>query len=598
MINKSVSAITICFIVTLFAVPSLAQVTPADQQRALDKLQETQQKQENLIKYLGREYERKEREKAKAQIEVPKPEEKEIPEGQCFDVKTIELKDATILSEKEKNKLIAPHLNSCMDIAAINQLMREITNYYFDKGYITTRVAVPQQDLNDGSLELLVVEGRIEEIILNENTWRDKLQVKTAFPFPHGKILNLRDIEQALDQFNRLLSSNATMQLEPGSKDGYSKIIITDDAQLKNRVSFGFNNSGQSSTGKNRATFIANHDNILGLGDYLSFGYNKDTADDGGELGNEVLSGQLAIPFGYWTLSGNVSHSEYRTTIRGTNQTFGSYGETTSGGFSLNRVLHRDQNSKTSATTGLTHKNTIAFIEGTEMPTGTRALSIARFSADHTHRVWNSILYGSLGYERGLDAFGAREDGSNLTYNNPRAQFDKFTIDTSVYKPFEVKKVNLAYRILASGQYSPDPLFSSEQLNIGDRYTVRGFQAESIAGDMGGYIRNEIIWDLPKPKSDKQYTETKFLHYVTKGFQSYVGTQAYAGLDLGWTRVRGGKLADPAGEAYVSGWTVGLRKNFGILQFDTAYSKQIKTPGFFTREDDELYFSVSTGIGF
>lgn len=576
----------IIFIIS-FVSPSFAQITQTDQQRAIDKLQETQQKQENLIKYLGREYERKEREREKSNIEVPKPEEQTIKGGQCFNVKTIELKGADNLSENDKNKLTATYLNSCMDIASINQLMRAITNYYFDKGYVTTRVAIPQQDLKDGSLELQVVEGKIEEIILNDNTWRDKLQVKTAFPFLKGKILNLRDIEQGLDQLNRLSSSNATMQLEPGSRSGYSKVIIANRPVKANRASIGYNNSGQSSTGKDKGTFSFERDNLLGLGEYMNFSYNKDTADDAGRLGNEVFSGQISIPFGYWTLSGNASHSEYRTTINGTNQSFTSSGETDSGTLSLNRVLHRNQDSKTSAGAGLTHKNTTAFIENSEIATGTRALSIASLNIDHTHRIWGSIFYGSLGYEHGLDIFGAREDGDNLTYINPRAQFDKFTADASIYKPFAVKGQELAYRMLASGQYSNDPLFSSEQINIGDRYTVRGFQNESLAGDSGGYVRNEVMWNLPR------FTENEYINKLAGELQPY------AGLDGGWTRSRGGKNnSNPSGEGYASGWAIGLRNNSEWLNFDIAYSRQIKTPGYFTDEDDEVYFSVGTKVGF
>ena len=587
MLKKSVIVLSICLLISFVVTPSIAQVTSAEQQRAIDSLQKTQQKQENLIKYLGQEYERKEREKEKATIEILKPEGRDIPSDQCVDVKTIELKGAEYLSDKEKSKLTASYLNTCMDIATINHLMREISNYCFDKGYVTTRVSVSQQDLKDGSLEFLVVEGKIEEIILNHNTKRDKLQVKAAFPFIKGKTLNLRDIEQGLDQLNRLSSSNATMQLAPGSKDGYSKIIITNNPEKQNRASVGYNNSGQSSTGKNKGTFFLERDNLFGLGEYLNFSYNKDTASDGGELGNEVLSGQISVPFGYYTLSANSSHSEYRTTIRGINQTFSSSGETDSDGLSLNRVLHRDQNSKTSTTAELIHKNTIAFIENSETATGTRALSIAKFSADHTHRALSSIIYGSLGYERGLDAFGAREDASSLAFNNPRAQFDKFTFDGSVYQPLEVKDLHFAYRILASGQYSPDPLFSSEQINIGDRYTVRGFQAESVAGDTGGYIRNEVMWNLPQ-FSDNKYVKTLLGEL-----------QPYAGLDGGWTRNRGGKTNDnPTGEAYVSGYSIGLRNNSEWLNFDVAYSKQIKTPGFFTGEDDEVYFSVSANWGF
>jgi hemolysin activation/secretion protein len=230
------------------AVPASAQVTPADQSRALRDLQQTQQKQENFLKSLEDEQERKVREKKKPKVEVPGLEEQPVDEEiikdkkgkkgkkkePCFDIKTIELKGATILKGKELDKITKPYSGSCIGITGINNLMREVTNYYVDKGYVTTRVAVPQQDLKSGNLEIMVMEGTVEDIILNENTWRDKAQVKMAFPFMKGRVLNLRDIEQGLDQLNRLASSTATMQLMPGEKQGGTKVVITNNPVKQN----------------------------------------------------------------------------------------------------------------------------------------------------------------------------------------------------------------------------------------------------------------------------------------------------------------------------------------------------------------------------
>src|SRR5690606_11658509 len=102
-------------------------------------------------------------------------------------------------------------------------------------------------------------------------------------------------------------------------------------------------------------------------------------------------------------------------------------------------------------------------------------------------------------------------------------------LDASIYTPFAVKGQGLAYRLYPSGQVSPDPLFSSEQMNLGDRYTVRGFQQQSVAGDSGGYMRNELLWNLPP------WTENETINNVIGGLQPY------AGLDGGFTRNKGGK---------------------------------------------------------
>lgn len=576
------------------AVPAHAQVTPADQQRALRNLEQTQQKQENFLKSLENEQEREIREKKKPKVVVPGLEDKapveEVTKGKkkepCFDIKTIELKGATILKGKELDKITKPYVGTCMGIAEINNLMREVTNYYVDKGYVTTRVAVPQQDLKSGNLQIMVMEGTVEDIILNENTWRDKAQVKMAFPFMKGKVLNLRDIEQGLDQLNRLASSTATMQLVPGDKQGGTKVVITNKPIKANRATLGFDNSGQNSTGKNKGLAGLERDNLLGLGDAWSFNYNEDTAAHNGEKGSEVYAGNFSLPFGYWTFSANASHSEYNVTTQITNQSFASSGETDSSQLKLDRVIYRNQDSKLSLNTALKLKDTTAFSEGLESAIGTRSLTIWNAGADYTLRALGAIWSIASAYERGLDAFGARVDASNITASSPHAQFDKYTLDASVYKPFTIAKQNLAWRTMISGQKSPDNLFSSERISLGDRYTVRGFDNTSISGDSGGYIRNELGWNLP------QFTTNKYANFLVGNLQPYVG------FDAGTTKLHLGKNSENTPSGYVSGWATGIRNNSEWLSFDLAYAQAINAPAAIDTKTGEVYFTVSAKFGF
>jgi hemolysin activation/secretion protein len=353
-----------------------AQVTPSDQQRALRSLEQNQQKQENFLKNLEDKQEQEIREKKKPKVEVQKPEAKEITGGPCFDIKTIELKGATILKGKELDKITKPYVDTCMGIGEINKLMRDITNYYVDNGYVTTRVAVPQQDMKSGNLQLLVIEGTVEDVILNENTLRDKAQVAMAFPFMKGKVLNLRDIEQGLDQLNRLSSSAATMQLVPGDKQGGTKVVITNKPNKQNRGSIGYDNSGQNSTGKNKATASLERDNMLGLGDAWSFNYNEDTASHGGEKGSEVYAGNFSLPFGYWTFSQNASHSEYNVTNQLVGGVLPASGQTDTSQTRLDRVIYRNQDSKLSLNTGLKLKDIKAFSDNSPNVSQTYNLSI------------------------------------------------------------------------------------------------------------------------------------------------------------------------------------------------------------------------------
>ena len=144
---------------------------------------------------------------------------------QCFPIRVIRLKGDPSLSARARRNLVADLSGKCLGLKEIDYLVRSTTNYYIEQGYITTRAYIPQQDLRDGSLDIQIVPGYIEAIeFVNDNGY--KSEIITAFPGLIGQRLNLRQIEQGLEQINRLQSNEARMSLLPGKKVGQSRIMI------------------------------------------------------------------------------------------------------------------------------------------------------------------------------------------------------------------------------------------------------------------------------------------------------------------------------------------------------------------------------------
>ena len=141
--------------------PQAAAVTPAEVQRQADRIiQQEQLRQDQILK--DQDLRRRPPETLDLGIEKEEPTEDESK--QCFEIEHIELEGAHSLSGVERQELIAPFIGKCIGLVEIRELLRIITNYYIDKGYITTRVYIPQQDLGSGTLKLLVVEGITERI--------------------------------------------------------------------------------------------------------------------------------------------------------------------------------------------------------------------------------------------------------------------------------------------------------------------------------------------------------------------------------------------------------------------------------------------------
>ena len=105
---------------------------------------------------------------------------------------------------QRKNRLLKPYIGQCLGVTQINELLKVITNHYIEKGLITSRAYLPQQDLSGGHLTVLVVEGKLEGLKSAEGSQLSDRELAMAFPGRTGELVNLREIEQMVDQLNRL----------------------------------------------------------------------------------------------------------------------------------------------------------------------------------------------------------------------------------------------------------------------------------------------------------------------------------------------------------------------------------------------------------
>ncbi|VFS51262.1 Hemolysin transporter protein shlB precursor [Moellerella wisconsensis] len=160
--------------------------------------------------------------KQKPRIASDKPILISDDENRCFTIESINLIGMTVFLDKQKNKLIENYLGKCLTINNIQSIAQLIQNYYIKKGYITVQVSLPEQDLTLKILTILIIEGIIESIEIQNSPTRT---VNMIYPNLIGEILNLRDIEQGLEQLNRLNSYHYSIDIQAGSKNRFISFI-------------------------------------------------------------------------------------------------------------------------------------------------------------------------------------------------------------------------------------------------------------------------------------------------------------------------------------------------------------------------------------
>ncbi|NUT77978.1 ShlB/FhaC/HecB family hemolysin secretion/activation protein [Pseudomonas sp. C1C7] len=413
----------------------------------------------------------------------------------CFPIKDIELKGADSLSVAERDRLLKPYIGQCLGVAQLNELLKVITDHYIEKGLVTSRAYLPQQDLSGGHLQVLVVEGRLEGLKSAPDSQLSERELAMAFPGKAGDLVNLREIEQLVDQLNRLPSNQAKMELAPGKNVGGSDVLVTNSPQKPWRVGLSRSNDGQRSTGEQQWGTTFDWDSPLGLADQLNLRGGHDAMTDHQHTSNNALL-NYNLPWGWWNFTYTYNQSEYRSQIAANGYNFKQTGDSQNHQLRAERVIHRDAVSKTSLNVGLSYLRTNNFIEDSKLKLSSNRISEMQYGINHGRRVGSAFVNLDLGMQQGIGAFDAQGNG-HPGPGEPNARYRKYSATASYLQPFKLWGESFSFTSLMTGQRSEDVLFSPQRTSLGGQSSIRGYKDQSLSGDSGGYWRNDLRWTRP-----------------------------------------------------------------------------------------------------
>jgi Hemolysin activation/secretion protein len=431
--------------------------------------------------------------------ESPQAAAPSVPKsGVCREIKQIVLTGVKLLPEAECKKLVTPYENRCLYAEDIEKLLADILKAYMDRGYVAVRPYVQAQDISNGKLEILIVEGRVEGLRLDDgHTLLPSANLTTAFPFVAGRPLDLRDIEQGLDQINRLASNHATMDISPGAESGSSVVTIKNEPTFPVHASAGYDNLGGLSTGRFEGSYTLSLDNPLRLNDFITYTHRNTMQESSSYRDSVSDSFFYSLPFGRWTAQFSYSATNYHSPVTTSSTTLVARGNTDTFRAELNYVVFRDQNQKLVLLAALNNKSTRNYLADEYLSVSSRKLSIADADANWSGRFFDMGLNAGLGLSQGVRQFDAKTDTDGMAVTAPHAQAGKLRYSLGLTKPFDVLGQGFSFNSQFTGQYAFEPLYGSEQITLGSYYTVRGFNHYSFSGDRGWYVRNELTTDLP-----------------------------------------------------------------------------------------------------
>ncbi|WP_291603527.1 POTRA domain-containing protein [Bradyrhizobium sp.] len=373
-----------------------------------------------------------------------------------------------------------PHLGKQVSQADLAAIASAISDIYRAAGFHLSRAIVPPQDVQNGRVQIQVIEGSIVQVNL-KGEGAEEFGVRPMLaPVLAEQPSRLSTLERQLLLINmrpgvRITDSSIE---EIGGTSGRFRLTVT----LKTwhvYTSFGLDNLGSSSVGPWQTYATGAFNSYLTPGDSLAvnlstiandprelaFGrlsYDTPVGTDGVRLGasavySEVRPGDIRRLYNDWT---KTEALELRGSIAAVQSQSLTLTLTAAAGFS--NVSERD-------------------VFGPIYNDHIRTVSLT--SDYRVQDGFGGNNYLTLSYRQGLGIFGASGFGDNFVSRNGASS--SFSVLDSWLTRYQTINEAWSIKLAAASQIASGPLFKSQQFYLGGAAYGRGYGSAEISGDNG-----------------------------------------------------------------------------------------------------------------
>ncbi|MCU6669134.1 ShlB/FhaC/HecB family hemolysin secretion/activation protein [Enterobacteriaceae bacterium H4N4] len=450
----------------------------------------------------------------------------------------------------------------CLGVKGLEKTAVLLQDYLIKSGYVTTRVDTPSQDLLSKKLILNVIPGRISNIIITDNNIN-----KSLLPFGKGDILNIRDIEQGLENIQRTPGVDVKIKILPGDRNGTSVVEINPQRFKNWNLRTSYNNFGDESTGRQLVGAVGYLYNFARISDLF---YLAGTSSQTG--GYKNLSTHYSFPVGYSEFSIFYSNSKSTQGIDIGKYNFDYVGKTEYLSLKGYRMLRRDANSKLSAFAEIIRRKYNYSLGGEELVLQKRDMGNLRLGLNYKQNFTGSTLDSSISWQRFMTGLGGtKTPDMNTGAVSSRSQIVNLNVNYVNYVNWLTSLPVQAYYDMNLGvQYSPDKLTLQDKFSIANRWSVRGFEnSGGIDGDNGFYVQNTLN--------------------IITGYRNSI---AYVGTDYG--QIVGDVSAQDVDGKKVMGGVIGVKGAVKALEYDLS----LTSPFLYPDKMDVDKYIINFNIGY
>jgi hemolysin activation/secretion protein len=403
------------------------------------------------------------------------------------DVRGIDVSQTPALESDRFRAGVSQYLGQPLTLARLNEICRLVVTYYRGIGRPVVDAIVPEQDVTDGTVQVLVLEGRVGQVRAEGNRFFPSRLFISAIREQSGDFISQSRLLGDVDWLNRNPFRRTDVILEPGAQLGQTDVILNTEDHFPFRAYAGYENTGTVSTGQDRWETGFNWGDAFGLDDQLNYQYTFNSAFQR----FQAHSGSYVVPLPWrdiLTVFGNWSTSEVETEPdvfqQGQSWQISARYEIPLAkfyGISNSFILGGDfKRSNTNAEFGgssvyASDVNVVQFMLGYD------ASDSDRFGSTDASLEW----YGSPGY---IGSNDDREDYEGARIGaDPQYTYARLTADRTTILPAQFSVLTKL-----EGQVGSGALLGSEQVGVGGLDSVRGYEEREGNGDNAVIFSNEL----------------------------------------------------------------------------------------------------------
>ena len=426
-------------------------------------------------------------------LTIRNPEKSVVPKDVSeldFLVLRIQVNGVTYFSKEEVRTLFAPLEGQRIRLETLREQADRLQGLYATQGFLLTRVIIPPQKIEGGVVTIEVVEGYIDDIVLDDETSPGAALAQNALAdLRNQRPLDIRELDSELLILNDTPGLAVKTLLRPGSNLGAATMAVS-TAKVPNQGFANVSNTGSNAIGP--ALYSIGYTLNSPLNRPGSFDLSVSVA--GRSLTElQAVSARYAMPIGFKGVILYLGGLAARAKPGGEAAALGVSSASYSLEARLRTPLYRSRSSALYLETALLFARTRVTALGAEITRDKIASSQIGLRGHHQSPLGQTTA--QILVNAALPAIGVLDEktpnpsipGFDPNFSKVSWQFDHvFPLNTAA-----------SFLTRVVGQWTDDRLLAGEQVAFGGPLLGRGYAPSVLTGDKGVGVLGEMRFDLP-----------------------------------------------------------------------------------------------------